>query len=78
MTYETETTAFGYTVTTAGPIQHYPCELGEHRIMAPVVLWPRLKGDGTRLAPRKTPCGTKYLHALPGGGHIAGVRVYGK
>ena len=78
MSYEMETTAYGYTVTSSGPIQHYPCEIGEHKFLAPVMLYPRTNGDGTRMKPKKTPCGTKYLHALPGGGQIAGVRVYSK
>lgn len=68
-------TAYGFTDTAAGRIPHLELMGDFGLIHAPVMVWPRFRGQRScLLEPRVTTEG-RYLHALPGGGTIVGERT---
>ena len=65
----------GFTDTAEGRVRHLRVVIDQGVLDAPVMLWPRLRGEsGILMKPRLTLEG-RYLHALPGGGVIAGSRA---
>jgi len=68
-------TGIGFTDTADGRVWHLEIAADCGLFYAPVMLWPRMRGEsGYLMKPRVTTEG-RYLHALPGGSSIAGERA---